>query len=381
MVGGLPRGRCCLSGILIIIGAIACGCAMAPRQPQPSPYGYYTEQPQPAAEDRAERERLARELADLKAREAERAQKQAEEAAAREKAERERLAQELAAVKAKEEATARQRQMPLAAVKNRWAVVIGMSKYQFAEQGALEPLAFADKDAKDFAETLKAQGWSPDHVQVLTNEQATKQNVTYALETWLRRAGPEDIIVLFWAGHGWPDPEDPSLAYFACYDSKPSDPSSCWRMDRVRQILEERKARNVVVIADTCHAGKVIRSGDARAISVVPALDAMEKKKDIPNGWVFIVSADPDRKAYEDKAWSNGALTHVLLEGMRDGKADGYKSAGAKDGTVTLGELRVYITDRMAEESLNLLGARLTPLFFTTSGNPEIWNLSLKGGM
>lgn len=262
-------------------------------------------------------------------------------------------------------------------VSTAWAIVIGLSEYAHADTSALTKLAFADKDARDFAGTLRSLGWSGDNIRLLTNEEATKRNVTYAMETWLRRAGPDDMIVLFWAGHGWPDAQDPGLAYFACYDSVPSDPSSCWRMDRIRLALEERRARNVVVFADTCHSGKIIRSGDPRGISVVPALDAMERQKEIPKGWVFVVSADSDRKAYEDKAWSNGALTHVLLEGLRDGRADGYKSAGAKDDTVSLGELRAFITDRMAAEGLNVLGARLVPLFYTTSGDPEIWELSL----
>ena len=186
------------------------------------------------------------------------------------------------------------------------------------------------------------------------------------------------MVVLFWSAHGWPDPEDSEKAYFACHDSKPSDPSSGWRMDRVRQSLEERGARNVVVIADTCHAGKVIRAGDKKAIAVRPALEAMDRNQQIPKGWVFIASADPDRKAYEDLAWSNGALTHVLLEGLRDATADGYKSSGAEDGIVTLRELKEYIKDRMSEESLNILGSRLDPLFFTTSGDPQIWDLTFQ---
>ena len=258
-----------------------------------------------------------------------------------------------------------------------WTVVVGVSKYRSAGAGGLSNLSFADNDAKNFAATLQKFGWDADQIRLLVNNEATKRNIEYALETWLRRAGPDDLIVLFWSSHAWPDPEDPTRAYFACYDSKPSDPSSGWRMDRVRQILEERGARNVVVIADTCHAGKIIRAGDPKAIGVVPALEAMKEKQDIPKGWVFIASADPDRKAYEDKAWSNGALTHCLLEGL-GGNADGYQSLGPKDGTVTLGELRGYVKDRMAEESLNILGARLVPLFYTTSGDPEIWNLTLR---
>ncbi len=259
---------------------------------------------------------------------------------------------------------------------DRWAVIVGIARYQLAAQGVVKDLAFADRDAQDFAKALEKLGWGSDHITLVTNEKATKRAVEKALETWLRRAGPDDQIVLFWSSHGWPDPEDPEKAYFACYDSNPADPSSGLRMDRVRQTLEERKVRNVVIIADTCHSGKVIRSSDPKGISVVPALEAMQRKEQVPKGWVFIASADPDRKAYEDKAWNNGALTHVLLEAL-GGRADGYKSAGARDGTVTLGELRAYITDRMAEETLNIVGARLLPLFYTTSGDPDIWRLTL----
>jgi hypothetical protein len=259
----------------------------------------------------------------------------------------------------------------------RWAVVVGISQYRFSGPGGFENLDFADNDAKDFYKKLLELGWEEDHISLLVDEQATKRGVEYALESWLRRSGRDDLVVVFWATHGWPDPEDSEKAYFATYDSRPSDLSSGLRMDRVRQSIQERRAKNVVFIADTCHSGKVIRSGDPRSMSVVPALEAMRKTKTIPRGWVFITSADSDRMAYEDKAWSNGALTQVLLEGL-DGGADGYQSVGRQDGTVSLGELRAYISNRMAEESIRVLGARLEPLFYTTSGDPGIWEINLE---
>ena len=264
------------------------------------------------------------------------------------------------------------------AVRGRFAVIVGVSAYKHAGEAGLSRLEFARKDAEDFARALEQQGWSPDRIKVLTDQEATKRDVEYALETWLRRVRHDDMIVLFWSAHGWPDPADSEKAYFACYDSRPSDPSSGFRMDQVRRMLDERNARNVVVIADTCHSGKVIKAGDSRAIAVRPALDAMKRNDQIPKGWVFIASADPDRKAYEDKAWANGALTHVLLEGLHEARADGYQSAGTRDGVVTLGELRAYVKDRMAEESLDIIGARLDPLFYTTSGYPQIWDLSFR---
>jgi hypothetical protein len=256
-----------------------------------------------------------------------------------------------------------------------WAVVIGIADYQFAEQGGPPRLVFADKDAVEFSKALTTMGWKPEQMKVLIGTNATKRNIEYALETWLRRTSKDDLIVLYWSGHGWPDPENEERAFFGCYDSKISDASSSMRMDRVRQLLEERNTRNVLVIADTCHSGKIVR-GDNKGISVKPALEAMSRRNDLPKGWVFVASADPTRVAYEDKAWNNGALTHFLLEGLR-GAADGYKSAGIKDGRITVGELKEYITDRMAKEGHDVIGARLEPLFYTTSGNPEIWNLSL----
>lgn len=257
-------------------------------------------------------------------------------------------------------------------------MVIGISRYRSSGSGnGFANLDFADNDANGFYKKLLRLGWEEDHIKLLVDEAATKRNIENALETWLRRSDENDVIVVFWAAHGWPDPADPEKAYFAAHDSVPNDFSSGLRMDRVRESVGERRARNVVFIADTCHSGKVIRSSGSRALGVVPALDAMERRKEIPRGWVFITSADSDRKAYEDKAWKNGALTHVLLHGV-EGRADGYKSAGVEDGRVTLGELRLYIEDRMAEESIQILGARLDPLFYTTSGDPAIWDLSLQ---
>ena len=260
--------------------------------------------------------------------------------------------------------------------KHSWAITVGISEYEHTS-GFVNNLAFAAKDADDFYDLLIRQGWAKDHIYKVTDKGANKRNIGYALETWLRRASPDDLILIYWSSHAWPDPGDPTKAYFACYDSVPSDPSSGMRMDRVRQLVEERKAKNVIIIADTCHSGMIIRAGDPKAIGVIPALEDMKEKQTIPKGWIFIASADSDRKAYEDQAWSNGALTHVLLEGL-NGKADGYMSLGNKDNIVTMNELRGYVLDRMNEESLAVLGAKLTPLFYTTTGDSNIWNIALQ---
>jgi len=259
--------------------------------------------------------------------------------------------------------------------RKKFAIVIGISEYQFQGKDGLTNLIFADDDANDFSGALKKVGWSSGHIKILLNEKATKRNIQIALESWLTKAGENDLIVVFWAGHGFPDPEDPRKVYFACYDTELSIPATGYRMDRVRASLEERGVRNVLFFGDTCHAGKLITRGDKENTMAV-YLKAQRKKKKIPRGWIFMVGAATDRYALESSSWSNGAFTHCLVEGLK-GKADGFESMGAKDGVVTMGELQGYLNTIMPEKTQKAFGVARRPLITTTTGDPTIWELSL----
>ncbi|MBN1827802.1 MAG: caspase family protein, partial [Deltaproteobacteria bacterium] len=257
-----------------------------------------------------------------------------------------------------------------------WAVVIGISKYRYATQEGLTNLVFADDDARAFTRSLAALGWNESHIRMLINEEATLRNVMIALESWLTKTGPDDLIVLFWSGHGFPDPEDPEKVYLACHDTDIRIPATGYRMDKVRQALEERRSRNVIVLADTCHAGKLITRG-GKGISIVPDIDKMRREQTVPKGWIFMVGADSDRQAIEHTSWTNGAFTHSLLKGLAGG-ADGFESIAPKDGLITMRELRAYLNSVMPDETQRVLGVAKRPVITTSSGDPGIWNLSLQ---
>jgi hypothetical protein len=257
-----------------------------------------------------------------------------------------------------------------------WAVIVGISEYQYSGDNGLNNLIYADDDARAFARVLRKLGWSKSHIKLLVNEEATQRNIMIALESWLTKASTNDQVILFWAGHGFPDPEDPEKVYFACYDTDISIPATGYRMDRVRAALEERRCRNVVLLADTCHAGKLITRGD-RGLSIVPHIDKMRREKKVPKGWIFMVGADTDRQAIEHTSWTNGAFTHSLVKGLTGG-ADGYESVAPKDGVVTMGELRAYLSSAMPDETQRILGVAKRPVITTSTGDPDIWNLTLQ---
>jgi hypothetical protein len=257
-----------------------------------------------------------------------------------------------------------------------YAVIIGISAYQHSGKDGFCSLAFADDDARDFRDALLHMGWSESHIKLLINQEATRNSILVALESWLSKAGSDDLIVLFWSGHGFADPENPEKVYFACYDSNPNIPATGYRMDRVRSAIEEHRAKNVVILADTCHAGKIVTRGD-RGIAVAPYVEKLKRERDVPKGWIFMVGADTDRLAIEHTAWSNGAFTHVMLKGL-SGEADGYESIGPHDGVITMSELRAYMEAVMPDQTQRVLGAAKHPLITTSSGDPDIWNLCLK---
>jgi len=255
-----------------------------------------------------------------------------------------------------------------------WAVIVGLSKYENAGKDGLGNLIFADNDAIEFARTLKTMGWSESNIKLLINEDATKRNIEIAIESWLTKSGPQDQIILFWAGHGYPDPENQEKVYFTTYDTKLSIPSTGYRMDRVRSAIEELKSKNVVILADTCHAGKLITRGK-NAISILPEIQRISREKKVPGGWIYMVSAAADRLAIEHSSWTNGAFTHTLLKGLA-GEADGYQSAGKADNIITMGELKDYMNIMMPNETQKVLGVAKHPVILTSTGNPEIWNLT-----
>ena len=132
-----------------------------------------------------------------------------------------------------------------------------------------------------------------------------------------------------------------------------------------------------MLLADTCHAGKLITRDNSRSISIVSKLDEMEEKDRVPEGWIFMVGAETDRQAIEHSSWSHGVFTHSLLKGLRR-EAGGFESAGVKDGIVTMGELKAYMNSFMSETTQEVLGVAKRPVTTTSTGDPDIWDLTLQ---
>lgn len=237
----------------------------------------------------------------------------------------------------------------------KFAVVIGVSRYKYHD-GGLNDLQYADADARsvrDFLRQSEGGGFAPDDILYLENEQATLEGVRTALKRFLGRAGAKDLILLYIAGHGAPDPYASQQLYFLLHDTKVADmPRTALAMKELQEFLDNNvRAERAVVFIDACHsaglsgAQLVTKRGLEHTENNVFNLYAAKLFRE--TGRAVLTSSDVNEISQESSLWGggHGIFTWSLLEGLR-GEAD---SNG--DRLITAGELFAFVRDRVRVET------------------------------
>jgi hypothetical protein len=226
-------------------------------------------------------------------------------------------------------------------IDKRWAVVVGVGDYSSPD---IPDLEFAPADARAVKEFLESDAAGPfDEVLYLENERATGAAMREALFVFLQQADWDDLVVIYYAGHGAPDPGRPDNLYLLPSDADLGSLAATgfpmWDVKTAlrRQIAAER----VLVIADACHSagtadGDVVGGGDGNPIS------GGFQGLFTPSRRLMMTAADTNEFSLEDERWGgHGVFTHFLLEGLRgSGDLDG-------NGIVTFTELFDHVSENV----------------------------------
>jgi uncharacterized caspase-like protein len=233
---------------------------------------------------------------------------------------------------------------------DRWAIVVGVSKYKYESLN----LRYADRDAEEFHKLLLSPtggNFRPDHVVKLTNHDATTANVTKALRSFLKKPGRDDLVIIYCACHGSPDFDRPGNVYLLTHDTDPNDiAGTALPMREIDLSLRENLlSERVVIFADTCHSA-AIGGGIGRRGTVDSTALVNRYLKDVSTargGVALLTSAEATEVSFEDARWGggHGVFTHYLLRGMQ-GEAD-----LNQNGFVTIGELFEYVRAKVQEET------------------------------
>jgi len=227
-------------------------------------------------------------------------------------------------------------------IDERWAVIIGISDYRADD---IPDLDYAAADATAFRDFLLSDAAGPfqeDHVLFLANDAATGQAMREALFVFLQQADWNDLVVIYVAAHGAPDPERPDnlylLPYDASLDALAATGFPMWDVKTAlrRQIASER----VVVLADACHSAGTGEDDDN-------PIGASFAELFSPSRRLTLTAADLNELSFEDARWGggHGVFTFHLLEGLRGGAdTDG-------DGIVTFTEAAGYVAGNVRTDT------------------------------
>src|SRR5262245_28450265 len=219
-----------------------------------------------------------------------------------------------------------------------WVLAIGVSRYASPDLG----LKFADADAQAMADTIQSAARNGPYREVrtlvLTNEDASRENILGGLSRFLGQAGPDDVAVLFVAGHGIRDLNSGSYYFLPAPATSENLVTEGLRMADFDEMLRvvRRNVNAMVVMLDTCHAG-ALGIPSSRVVSA----DEMARQMTAGEGFYLLAATKPGEQSKEQAALGHGAFTYAVLEGLRgSADADG-------DGGLTVSELFGYVARRV----------------------------------
>ncbi|TWT94699.1 caspase family protein [Stieleria varia] len=234
-----------------------------------------------------------------------------------------------------------------------WALLIGVQDYQ-----QVSPLEYTVDDAQCLRETLIAYGGvAPDHILEITDfgpgpdSQPLHETLTRRIPAWLERVGADDMVLVFFSGHGFRD--DDGLMYLAPLDFDRTKPSETGiSVDWLRERIAGCSAVLKLLILDACHAGS--ENSEPNTDSLSP--DEMGRLFKAVDGVVTLASCSEDQVSviWQDKRRS--LYSYWLTEGLK-GHAD-----RDSNGSVDIDELHSYVSRRVAHTAKVRFPNRQTPV-------------------
>jgi hypothetical protein len=194
----------------------------------------------------------------------------------------------------------------------RHALLIGINEWQ---DKRIRPLKCAEKDAREVAIRLGRLNFQA--IRLLQGSEATLSKVVQELKTLSSSLTPEDLMLVYFAGHGATGPSGDN--YFLCSDAlrdtlKQGERVGCLGLQQLVRVLRQQGPFHRLVITDACRddldAGRsgggsaFAGAGNYRNLGLCPATEKV--------GHVLLSSCEDQKRALELDAY--GLFTGALLQ-------------------------------------------------------------------
>ena len=225
-----------------------------------------------------------------------------------------------------------------------WGLAIGVSQYA----STTLDLKYAAADAEAMARFFETQGgglFSEVNFKLLLDRAVTRDTIIESFASHLGKAGPNDVVFIFVAGHGIKHRQTGSY-YFLPSDADHSNiVSRGLRMSDFEEAVRilSHNVNKVIIAMDTCHSGAIeigLRSGMSPE-NLAETLQAASGLYILSSSKAGEVSIEGDAFSLDDPHSGHGVFTYALITGMR-GAAN-----FDNDSVVTLNELFQFVSRKV----------------------------------
>ncbi|UFN47778.1 caspase family protein [Roseomonas sp. OT10] len=211
-------------------------------------------------------------------------------------------------------------------------LAVGVDRYAEASMN----LRFAVADARTVVDTLRVGGaglFDGVETTLLTDAEASRENILRALQEAATRVRPEDTFVLYLAGHGVKSESDGRFLFLPAdlrdISSWGAIRSGALDDDALIGALARIRARDGFLLIDTCYAGQV-------------ALDSLSAMGNETGRYLLAASSSVQEAldSYDDR---NGVFAFALREGLRG------RAATDPEGRVSALALGEFVARRVPQ--------------------------------
>jgi hypothetical protein len=137
-----------------------------------------------------------------------------------------------------------------------WVFAVGVLEWKDPDVWPGFPNAKPNRRDAELVRYFRTSGVANDRIVYLQDKQATREKIQQELTAQLARTRPDDLLVFYFAGHGFRDHQDHEV-HFANYDA--IDGKTAWLVRSIFDTLEARfRGARVVLMADCCYSGGLV---------------------------------------------------------------------------------------------------------------------------
>ena len=202
---------------------------------------------------------------------------------------------------------------------NYHALIIGIEAYKH-----LPKLETAVNDAVTVARVLKNDyGFK---VTLLLDPE--RGEIIDALDEYRVKLGPEDNLLIYYAGHGWLD-EDSERGYWLPVDAKPKLRSRWVSNATITDTLKSLAAKHVMVVADSCYSGTLVRG-----VEIGSRNRTGDYWKKMAGKWARVAITSGGLEPVADKGGGNNSpFAKAFIDALRE-------NSSVMDGTQLFSKMR-----------------------------------------